>query len=388
MVDPDPHHEFGAGIEIGPDFVRFNQRDDIFNRADWDPDVRSAKTDAFYQGYFMSGAKARDVEGFTHKDYAYRNAAWHIADVFADLRRDAGRHEGFTDLFTSHRPGGATPTAVDDPVAMTREIKMVARSFGADLVGVARLDPRWLYSHSYRRAVHDAVPNELPADLPTVIVIGKGMDYGLTETVPSALAGAATGLAYSRDAAALVALAQYIRNLGYRAYASMNDTALAIPLAIQAGLGEYGRNGLLITPEFGPRLRLGKVFTDLPLVPDRPRSFGVKQFCDQCRRCADACPVKAIPLGPPSSERHDRSNLTGVTKWTVNAPKCFSFWVNQNTDCSICIRVCPYNRDYSRWYHRLWLRLAAGPLRGLLRRAETLLRRGRRVPAGTWWRSH
>ena len=44
----------------------------------------------------------------------------------------------------------------------------------------------------------------------------------------------------------------------------------------KAGLGEYGRLGLLITPEFGPRVRIGKIFTDLPLSHDEPRSFVVE----------------------------------------------------------------------------------------------------------------
>lgn len=378
--------EFGDGIEIGTDFVRFSQRDDIFSRADWDPDVGGPKADAFYQGYFMAGAKARAVEGFTLRDYAFRNASWHIADVFSDLRRADGRHEGFTDLFTAHRPGAEQPAELPPPGEITAEIKRIARLFGADLVGIAKYDPRWTYRETYQRSTHSAIPNALPDDLPYVIVIGKSMDWDLTETVPSALAGAATGLAYSRDATTLVSLAQYIRNLGYRAEASMNDSALAIPLAIQAGLGEYGRNGLLITPEFGPRLRLGKVFTNLTLVPDRPTQFGVKAFCDHCRRCADACPVKAIPFEPPSTDVHDRSNLVGVTKWTVHAAKCFGFWVNQNSDCSICVRVCPYNRDYRRWYHRLWQRAAATPLRGLLLRLERWLGRGERRPAGWWWK--
>ncbi|MEZ4457733.1 MAG: reductive dehalogenase [Gemmatimonadales bacterium] len=378
--------EFGEGIEIGPDFVRFNQRDDVFSRADWDPVVAGAKADAFYHGYFMSGARIRDVEGFTARDYAFRNASWHLADVFSDVRRAAGRHEGFTDLFTLHREGAAAPEPVTDPAELTREIKHVARAFGADLVGVAPVDHRWTYTHTYRRVSHEAVPNPLPVDLPFVIVIGKSMDHDLTATVPSALAGAATGLAYSRDAGTLIALAQYLRNLGYRAEASMNDSALAIPVALQAGLGEYGRNGLLITPEFGPRVRIGKVFTDAPLVADAPRRFGVEAFCRQCRRCADGCPVKAIPTGPPSATIHDRSNLVGVTKWTVDGTRCFGFWVNQNTDCSICIRVCPYNRDYARWYHRLWRGLAATPLRGALLWLESRLGRGGRRPAGWWWR--
>ena len=94
------------------------------------------------------------------------------------------------------------------------------------------------------------------------------MDYDLTATVPSALAATATGLGYTTDAVTLMLLAQYIRNLGYRAYASMNDSALSVPLAIQAGLGELGRHSMVITPEFGPRVRFGKVFTDMPLNPD------------------------------------------------------------------------------------------------------------------------
>ena len=83
----------------------------------------------------------------------------------------------------------------------------------------------------------------------SVIVVVHEMDHDLLKTVPSALSGTATGVGYSKDAVTLLALAQYIRNLGYRAYASMNDTAASIPYAIKAGLGEYGRHGLLITEE-------------------------------------------------------------------------------------------------------------------------------------------
>jgi epoxyqueuosine reductase QueG len=91
------------------------------------------------------------------------------------------------------------------------------------------------------------------------------MDRELVRSYPSALAGAATGREYSHEAAIVMQLAAYIRNLGYQAVASMNDTGLVIPMAVQAGLGEYARNQLVITPEFGPRLRFSKIFTDMPL---------------------------------------------------------------------------------------------------------------------------
>ena len=210
---------------------------------------------------------------------------------------------------------------------MAVEIKRVAKALGADLVGLTAYDERWVYSHKYSAQTQKEKTNEIPEGLDNVIVIATNMDYELIQTVPSALSGTATGLGYGRDTVALLSLGQYIRNLGYRAVESLNDSALAVPYAIQAGLGEYGRHGLLITKEFGPRVRLGKIFTDLPLSHDRPTSFGVKEFCNVCHRCDDACPAKAIPHDAPSDRVHNRSNHVGITKWTVDAEKCFGFWV-------------------------------------------------------------
>ena len=72
-------------------------------------------------------------------------------------------------------------------------------------------------------------PTGLPEELASVIVLGHEMDEGLVGTYPSALAGAATGREYSHEAATVMQTAAYIRALGYRAVASMNDTALVIP---------------------------------------------------------------------------------------------------------------------------------------------------------------
>jgi ferredoxin len=111
----------------------------------------------------------------------------------------------------------------------------------------------------------------------------------------------------------------------------------------------------------------------------------VKEFCGVCRRCADACPPKAIPFDGPSERVYNRSNLLGVRKWSVDAEKCFSFWVGQNSDCSICIRVCPYNKDYSKWWSRVGRWLAGTPLRRLMFRLDVALGFGRRRSARWWW---
>ena len=143
---------------------------------------------------------------------------------------------------------------------------------------MCEIDERWVYSRNYSRITKESKPLELPEGMDYAIVTAVPMDFELSKTYPSSLGGSATGMGYTHDLIGVIALAQFIRNLGYRAIASLNDTALSIPMAIQAGLGEYGKLGLLITKEYGPRVRIGKVFTDLPLVSDRPIEFGVKPF--------------------------------------------------------------------------------------------------------------
>lgn len=385
MSGPDPSDDREAGFHVGPTFQRFSQKDDIFCRSFWDPEVRSDRSDMFYETYRTPRMRWRDVEGFTQRDYALRNASWHVTDVFAELRETTDRREGFLDPYTVLREGPGVQAPVASPAEGAREIKHAARTFGADLVGITGYDQRWVYTHAYSRDEAKEKPQELPGDLANVIVIAQSMDLGLIGTVPSALSGTATGMGYSRDTLVLLALSQYIINLGYRAVPTMNDTALAIPLAIKAGLGEYGRHGLLITPEFGPRVRLGKIFTDFPMAHDRPRTFGVAETCETCRRCTDACPAKAIAGGEPTPDVHNRSNIRGVTKWTTDAERCFRFWSNQNTDCSICVRVCPYNRDYGRWWNRAWRWLAGTPLRRLALWLDDVSGRAARRRPSEWW---
>jgi len=67
---------------------------------------------------------------------------------------------------------------------------------------------------------------------------------------PGRLASAACGDGYSRMAVTAFKLAEFIRALGYRALPAGNGVGLSIPIAIDAGMGELGRNGLLVTPKY------------------------------------------------------------------------------------------------------------------------------------------
>ncbi len=376
-----------AGFEVSDAFTRFNQKYDMFNRAIWDDEVRSERARRFFESYFTDLAQFRKVEGFHHRDYALRNAAWYIADFTSDLLElSQDRKEGFLDSYTMFREGATRKTEAS-AAENSADVKRAGEFLGADAVGICDYDERWVYTHRYSRQKLSDKAMDLPDGLSHVVVIVNEMDHQTIQTVPSALSGAATGQGYSRDIIAVLSLTQYIRNLGYRAIASLNDTALSIPLAIQAGLGQYGRHGLLITPEFGPRVRIAKIFTDLPLRPDAPIDFGVTETCEICRRCSDGCPVKAIPNDAPKFEAQDSvSHLKGVKKWTINAKQCFKFWVNQGTDCSICIRVCPYNKDFSKRFNQLLRWMLSNRWRRLALWLDVKLKYGQRKTAGWWWR--
>ncbi|WP_299880165.1 reductive dehalogenase [uncultured Sulfitobacter sp.] len=380
--DPTHPDDAAAGIEVTPEFERFTQRNDIFTRAFWDDSIRSAKTDAFFASYRME-ATPRRGDGFGQRDFALRNASWLISDVITNRGAEDGKREGFQAPIANDTPVAPEQVPVDDPTAMSAEVKRIAQFFGADLCGITDLDTRWLYESRVDTRDLSAAPNDLPEGLTHVIVLGHEMEEDLVATYPSALAGAATGREYSHEAAVVMQLAAYIRNLGYEATASMNDTGLVIPFAVKAGLGEYARNQMVITPEFGPRLRFSKIFTNLPLTHDAPKPQGVRAFCDICTKCADACPVKALPFGPPEVTNDSPSSIKGVRKWTSDAAKCFGFWAKLSSDCAICMRVCPFNRDFRKWQHRMWLKLALSPARKIALWMDR--KRGGRVKPAAWW---
>jgi reductive dehalogenase len=346
---------------VGP-IKRFDQRNDMFRRTRYDPEwIKRA-------GTFYGPMRPRDRDGYRLEEQALADAAWYVEDQCAHGCQGSG-HPG---LYAWETAPADSPQVQDGPAMgqearsvigsagfsvdvsdkgdLTSKVKRAAHLFGASLVGVCELDPRWLYSHVSDDTTGERKPLELPDGMHSVVVMAVEMDYGLMQTAPTGGAAAATGLGYSKMAFVAGLLARFIRNLGYRALPCGNDTALSIPLAVEAGLGELGRNGLLITEQFGPRVRLCKVFTDLPLVPDEPRFFGVEAFCRVCLKCADDCPSRAITFGSRTTEALNISTNSGVHKWPVNAEQCFKYWAANGLDCSTCIRVCPFNQE-AGWLH-------------------------------------
>ena len=241
---------------------------------------------------------------------------------------------------------------VADSKTLTRDIKNAAIYFGADMVGICKIDRRWIYSHSFDLGSGEYNPQELPEDFQYAVVMGYGEDYEMLRYAPTYIADTETSLGYSRMAITNAYMAKFIKVLGHKAIScSTNTVGITIPMAIAAGLGQLGRNGLLITPKFGPAVRISKVLTNLPLIPDTPIDFGVTEFCSACEICADKCPGQAILHGERNTERRNESTSPGVLKWPIDAERCMGQWSRIRKPCTICISVCPFNKP-DNWFHR------------------------------------
>lgn len=262
-----------------------------------------------------------------------------------------------------HPPAdGKLPVSLSPDEAALR-VKGFARQLGAVLVGICELDRRWLYSHRGSGGLQAGQWGaEVNLDHTHAVVFAVEMDPLIVAAAPHSPVLEETMRCYAQGAHIAAQLAGFIAELGYHARSNQDSRydALMVPLAVDAGLGELSRMGYLITRDFGPRVRLGAVTTDLPLTADRPVDLGVAHFCSVCRKCARCCPSGAIPSG----EKHEHN---GSLRWKLNAEACLSYWREVGTDCAVCMRVCPFShvRTLS---HRLVSELAIrnAPARRLL----------------------
>ena len=212
----------------------------------------------------------------------------------------------------------------DTPQHASREIKALAISLGADLVGICRLRQAWVYADR-------GIPG------PFAITLAMEMRAEEIEKAPGPEALIETLRVYHDLGLVIIDLAGEIARIGYEAvlqHPFSRTHILQIPAAMDAGLGVLGRNGLLITEQFGPRVRLAAVVTNIELQPDMPLQKDISRFCLTCRACRSACPGGAIPDEPQLAD--------GVLKFKVDIEKCRPYF-RRNLGCSICIKACPFS---------------------------------------------
>jgi epoxyqueuosine reductase len=142
---------------------------------------------------------------------------------------------------------------------------------------------------------------------------------------------------YRATAFAATVSADALRDLGRDLCAPVQHKTVAT----RAGLGWIGKNALLITPTYGPRVRLASIFTDMPLPVARPVTVG---SCGSCHRCVDSCPARALSgttwqAGMPRADMVDAHECERVATRLLQERVRIS-----NAVCGICIAVCPFAR--------------------------------------------
>ncbi len=361
----------------------FDQKNDMFKRARWVEKFRPAARR--YYGMVTPNEKP----GFRIQDIGARNASLWLEFEFAK-----GLQKGNFGIYSWEDKRDSIQALPDDvqfdagdPEYNARVIKKAAKIFGADLVGICKLDKRWTYTKGYKLVEREEYDIHVPDEYQWVIVIAVEMPYEPLRYSPTYIGGIGTGLGYSQMAYTAGLVAQFLRQLGYKAIPSGNDTALSVPYAIQAGLGELGRLGQVITYEFGPRVRLCRVLTNLPLRCDEPIRFGATEFCESCKKCAEKCPSQAISYEPKRFTKPiNESNAGGTLKWYINAEKCFEFWAKNYADCVNCIRVCPFNKPKGLLHSTVKRMVDHMPqLNRPMKWADDLFGYGKRLDAETFW---
>ena len=224
----------------------------------------------------------------------------------------------------SDGPVATRQQSVTDPAIKADEIKRLARTCGAGIVGITKVTEQALYEHSQ-------------IDYPNAIVIGMAMDRDAMADMPHEGSAAEVLRIYKDLAISGAKLAAAIRAQGWRAKSfadSMATDVMHIPLAVQAGLGTLGKHGSLICREYGSNVRLASVLTDMPLAHDGSRDDGIDDLCLSCQRCTIDCPPKAI------SDK--KQTVRGLEKWYVDFDKCVPYF-SITGGCAICIQVCPFS---------------------------------------------
>lgn len=231
------------------------------------------------------------------------------------------------------------------PSENTRIIKKIIKYLGSDHCGICLLNQAYVYSHVGRGSEHYS--EEIKLEHKYAIAFALEMDLGMVASAPKEPVIVETGKKYVEAAKISIIVANFIRRLGYPARAHIagsNYQAMLPPLAWLAGLGELGRLGILITSKYGPRARLGLITTDLPLVVDTSKKFGIQNFCQKCKKCAKNCPAQAIPY-------EEKVEENGVMRWMLNREECYKFWRKAGTDCAVCIYVCPYSKSDNAFHN-------------------------------------
>ena len=152
------------------------------------------------------------------------------------------------------------------PKEFWKEVEEQAKNLGIDLIGFAPIDENLIFEEDHVGGIEVLYQN--------AIVLGMEMDYDAIDTAPELPAGVESMNIYAELGQATNKLTDFIRSQGYRAIAChpLGGPILYPAMAVKAGLGQIGRQGILITKKFGPRQRLSLVAVNISPLPEKKRN--------------------------------------------------------------------------------------------------------------------
>ncbi len=267
------------------------------------------------------------VESQTIEKSADRDWGWTVyIDEVYDYRK---KHDKTSEplIEAAAVTGEIEPTA--EPVPghnVTDDIRAKARELGFGEVGFTHYDRRYTYASKKKWAKYSHA-----------ICLALEQDYSQTQSIPSLEAEFAHFGTYEIAGDLALQLADHIRSLGYHAQVhSPNDNSgVFIPLFVNAGLGQLGANGQLLSPYFGSRARLMLITTDAPVQYDEAVDYGINKYCEQCQVCVVRCPARAL--------LREKVWYRGVQKNKLVYDRCRPIMVTYE-GCAVCMKVCPVQR--------------------------------------------
>ncbi|MCP3875635.1 MAG: 4Fe-4S dicluster domain-containing protein [Desulfobacteraceae bacterium] len=225
-----------------------------------------------------------------------------------------------------------------DPALFCKTITEFAKFYGACDISFLTLLPHHFYSHRGRHRSNWG--DKTDQFYKTAITIVIPMRLEMIKKGPTSCVLQESAQKYVEVAKISNIVAEYIRNFGYqaRAHNDGNYDTLCVPIAVESGLGELGRMGILMHKTHGPCVRLATVTTDLELPnTSAPPPLYMEEFCKICKKCADNCPSGSIT-------QEDEPSSRNIRHWSIQQEKCFSYWKTIGSDCGLCISVCPYTK--------------------------------------------
>jgi len=200
------------------------------------------------------------------------------------------------------------------------------------------------------------IPNRAKWIIVFTVQLSEELIKRTVRRAPTALSAATTGLAYARARNIMDRLQTFLKMLGNQGLMGTwyNGLAISPALGVMAGLGELSRLNKMISPEYGPLQRVFKVITDLPLAPTSPIDAGIMRFCRTCKKCAEACPARALSVErEPSWEVVGPWNNPGHRAYFQDGTRCRTWWMVSTVGCATCLAACPFSKKDKSFIHKV-----------------------------------